>query len=199
MDRHAWNDRYAATDLVWTAAPNRTFAAEVSSLPPGSALDLGAGEGRNAIWLAKEGWAATAVDFSDVALDKARQLAEASGVEIEIVVADVTSYTPPVDTYDLVAVIYLHLPAKERTGVHRRAAAALAPGGTLIVLGHDTTNLTDGHGGPQDPEVLFTPDDVVSDLEPTGLTVTKAERVHRTVTTPDGDRIAIDALVTARR
>src|SRR3546814_17992349 len=66
--------------------------------------------------------------------------------------------------YDLVAVIYLHLPASERTQVHRRAAAALNPGGTLVVLGHDTTNLTDGHGGPQDAEVLFTPDDVVSDL-----------------------------------
>jgi hypothetical protein len=98
-----------------------------------------------------------------------------------------------------VAVIYLHLPDDERREVHRRAAAALAPGGTLIVLGHDTTNLTDGHGGPQDAEVLFTPDDVVSDLEPTDLTIIKSGRVQRKVTTPDGDRTAIDALVTARR
>lgn len=199
MDRHAWNDRYAAADLVWTAEPNRTFAAETASLPPGKALDLGAGEGRNAIWLAQQGWTATAVDFSDVALAKARQLAEASDVEIDTIVADVTTYTPPTRAYDLVAVIYLHLPASQRTQVHRRAAAALNPGGTLVVLGHDTTNLTHGHGGPQDAAVLFTPDDVVSDLEPTGLTVTKAERVHRTVTTPDGDRTAIDALVTAHR
>ena len=87
----------------------------------------------------------------------------------------------------------------DRREVHRRAAAALAPGGTLIVLGHDTTNLTDGHGGPQDAEVLFTPDDVVFDLEPTGLTVIKSGRVQRKVTTSEGDRIAIDALVTARR
>jgi 2-polyprenyl-3-methyl-5-hydroxy-6-metoxy-1,4-benzoquinol methylase len=199
MDRRAWNDRYAATDLVWTAEPNRSFAAEVAGLSPGSALDLGAGEGRNAIWLAQQGWTATAVDFSDVALAKARQLAEASGVEVDTVVADITTYTPTAGAYDLVVVIYLHLPASERTQVHRRAAAALAPGGTLVVLGHDTTNLTDGHGGPQDATVLFTPDDVVSDLAPTGLTVTKAERVHRRVTTPDGDRTAIDALVTARR
>jgi 2-polyprenyl-3-methyl-5-hydroxy-6-metoxy-1,4-benzoquinol methylase len=91
MDRHAWNDRYAAANLVWTAEPNRTFAAEAAALPPGSALDLGAGEGRNATWLARQGCAVTAVDFSDVALRKARQLAEASGVEIDSVVADVTT------------------------------------------------------------------------------------------------------------
>ena len=199
MDRHAWNERYEATDLVWTAGPNQTFADEVAALTPGKALDLAAGEGRNAIWLATQGWKATAVDFSDVALDKARQLAEASGVEIETLVADVTTHVPPAGAYDLVAVIYLHLPASERRLVHQRAAEAVAPGGTMVVLGHDTTNLTDGHGGPQDAAVLYAPDDVVSDLEGTGLTVAKAERVHRAVSTPDGDRTAIDALVVARR
>jgi len=199
MDRHAWNERYEATDLVWTAGPNQTFADEVGGLEPGTALDLAAGEGRNAIWLATQGWTATAVDFSDVALDKARQLARGREVEIETVVADVTTHAPAAGAYDLVAVIYLHLPADDRRLVHQRAAAAVAPGGTLIVLGHDTTNLTDGHGGPQDAAVLYTPDDVVADLEGTGLTVTKAERVDRTVSTPDGDRTAIDALVVATR
>lgn len=199
MDRHAWNERYEATDLVWTAGPNQTFADEVGGLEPGTALDLAAGEGRNAIWLATQGWTATAVDFSDVALDKARQLAEARDVAIETVVADVTTHVPAAGAHDLVAVIYLHLPADDRRLVHQRAAAAVAPGGTLIVLGHDTTNLTEGHGGPQDVAVLYTPDDVVADLEGTGLTVTKAERVDRTVSTPDGDRTAIDALVVARR
>jgi SAM-dependent methyltransferase len=199
MDRHAWNERYDASDLVWSAQPNRTFADEVADLQPGRALDLGAGEGRNTIWLAQQGWTATAVDFSDVALDKAGKLAEANEAEIDTVVADITSWVPPTEAYDLVAVIYLHLPAQQRRIVHQRAAASLAPGGTLVVLGHDTTNLTDGHGGPQDPDVLFTPDDVASDLETTPVVVTKAERVHRTVTTPDGDRTAIDALVRARR
>lgn len=199
MDRDAWNDRYAAADLVWTAEPNATFAAEVASLPGGTALDLGAGEGRNAIWLAQRGWTTTAVDFSDVALAKAQDRAAAQGVQIDTVAADVTTYSPSESTYGLVAVIYLHLPAPERTLVHQRAAAALAPGGTLIVLGHDTTNLADGHGGPQDPDVLFAPDDVVHDLDGADVVVTRAERVHRTVTTPEGDRVAIDALVTARR
>jgi SAM-dependent methyltransferase len=199
MDSHAWNERYEGSDLVWSAEPNRTFAEEVGALEPGRALDLGAGEGRNAIWLAQRGWAATAVDFSDVALGKARQLAAANDVEIETVVADVTAYEPPAAAHDLVAVIYLHLPEDQRRLVHQRAAAALAPGGTLVVLGHDTTNLTDGHGGPQDPSVLYTPDDVVADLDDTGLVVTRAERVHRTVSTADGERTAIDGLVVARR
>lgn len=199
MDRDAWNERYEAADLVWTAEPNRTFAAEVGALEPGTALDLGAGEGRNTIWLAEQGWAATAVDFSDVALARARQLAGERGVHIETVVADVTTHVPPAGAYDLVAVVYLHLPDRERRQVHQRAAAALAAGGTLIVLGHDTTNLTDGHGGPQDAAVLYTPDDVVADLDGTGLAVIKAERVHRPVTTPEGDRTAVDALVIARR
>lgn len=199
MDRDGWNQRYAHADLVWTAEPNRTFATEVGDLSPGTALDLGAGEGRNAIWLAQQGWTTTAVDFSDVALRKARQLAEASGVQVETIVADVTDFTPAPQAYDLVALIFLHLPGDERTEVHRRAAAAVAAGGTLVILGHDTTNLTDGHGGPQDPDVLFTPDDVASDLDPTELTIVTARRVHRTVDTPDGERTAIDALVTARR
>ncbi|MFP5577963.1 MAG: class I SAM-dependent methyltransferase [Acidimicrobiia bacterium] len=199
MDRDAWNDRYAQADLVWTAEPNRTFATEVADLTPGTALDLGAGEGRNAIWLAQQGWTTTAVDFSDVALQKARQLAEASGVEVETVVADVTTFTPARRAYDLVALIYLHLPGDERIAVHRRAAEAVADGGTLVVLGHDTTNLTDGYGGPQDPDVLYTPDDLASDLDSADLTIVKARRIDRTIDTPDGERTAIDALLIARR
>ena len=199
MDSSEWNARYEATELVWTAGPNQTFAAEVGSLPPGNALDLAAGEGRNAIWLAEHGWKVTAVDFSDVALRKAEQRAEHAGVEITTVVSDVTEHTFPAEAFDLVAVIFLHLRGEQRRAVHRRAAAAVAPGGTMIVLGHDSTNIADGHGGPQDPAVLYTPDDVVADLDGTGLTVTKAERIERPVTTPEGEATAIDALVVARR
>jgi SAM-dependent methyltransferase len=198
MDRDGWNQRYDAAELVWTAGPNATFARLAEGLEVGRALDLGAGEGRNAIWLAARGWEATAVDFSDVALDKASQLAAHAGVELATVVADVAEYVPESE-FDLVAVVYLHLPASARTTVYRRAARAVAPGGTLIVLGHDTTNVAEGYGGPQDPDVLFAPDDVATDVAGTGLIVDRSERVRREVQAADGEHVAIDALLVARR
>jgi 2-polyprenyl-3-methyl-5-hydroxy-6-metoxy-1,4-benzoquinol methylase len=197
VDADGWNRRYATTGLVWTAEPNRFLVQAVEGLVPGRALDLAAGEGRNAVWLARQGWQVTAVDFSAVGLDKARRFAAAAGVTVELVCAEATQ--PINDVYDLVVVLYLHLPAELRLRAYRNAAAAVAPGGTMLVVGHDTTNLTDGVGGPQDPRVLFTANDVVADLEGTGLTVRRAEAVHRMVTTDDGDRTAIDALVQAER
>lgn len=199
MDAVGWNQRYATTELVWTAEPNQFLVAETASLAPGAALDLGAGEGRNAVWLAQQGWRVTAVDFSDVGLTKATQLAEAAEVELSTVCADVTDYVPEPGTFDLVAVLYLHLPADLRTAVHRRAADAVAPGGTLLVVGHDATNLVDGHGGPQDPDVLFSPSDVTADITSTGLVIERADRVHRTVHTANGERVAVDALVRSHR
>ena len=131
---------------------------------PGRALDLACGEGRNAVWLAEQGWDATGVDFSDAGLDKGRRLAADRGVEVEWVCADATSWDPPADGYDLVAVFYLQLPADGRRRAMGIAGRALAPNGTLLVVAHDSANLTDGVGGPQDPAVLYTPDDVLADL-----------------------------------
>jgi SAM-dependent methyltransferase len=195
--REDWNARYAGTELLWTAQPNRLFAAEVDDLPPGRALDVACGEGRNAVWLAERGWRVTAIDFSDVALAKGARLAESRGVEVEWVVGDVLAYELGTQEFDLVAVLYLQLPPDELARVLRSAAAALASGGTLVVIGHDTTNLTDGYGGPRDPSVLFTPDDVVSELG--GLEVERAEAVRRAVALEAGEATAIDAFVRARR
>lgn len=194
----AWDRRYATTELVWTAEPNRFLVEETTGVRPGRALDLGAGEGRNAVWLATQGWQVLAVDFSAVGLRKAADLASRSGVEVEVVVADAADELPPAG-FDLVVVLYLHLPFEQRRLVHRNAAAALAPGGTLLVVGHDATNLTDGVGGPQDPRALFGPEDVTADLDGTSVVIVRAERVLRPVPTVDGTRTAIDALVRARR
>lgn len=201
MDRHDWDRRYGGTDLVWTAEPNRWLVAEAAGLPPGRALDLGCGEGRNAVWLARQGWQVTAVDFSPVALAKGRRLAAGSGgPAVDWVEADVRTYRPEPAAYDLVLLAYVHLPEPDRGAVHRAAARAVAPGGVLLVVGHDTTNLRDGVGGPQDPAVLFTPADVVDDLASVdGLEVERAERVLRPVPMPDGERQAVDALVRVHR
>ena len=89
MDREDWNRRYEGEGLIWTAEPNRMLVTEVGRMVPGRVLDLGCGEGRNAVWLARQGWSVTAVDFSDVGLDKGRRLADAHAVTVEWVLADV--------------------------------------------------------------------------------------------------------------
>lgn len=197
MDREDWNARYSGTELVWTAEPNRFLVAEVAGLPAGRALDLAAGEGRNAVWLAEQGWDVTAVDFSDAALAKANGLAHARAVSLTLVEADVTEYVPTPGGYDLVLVAYLHLPDRTRSGVIRRASEAVAPDGTLLVIGHDAANLTQGYGGPQDPAVLAAPEEIAASIE--GLEIQRAEPVERTVRTPDGERVAIDQVIRAHR
>lgn len=190
-----WDLRYAGSEFLWSAQPNRFLLAEVSTLDPGRALDLACGEGRNAVWLAEQGWEVTAVDFSEAGLAKAKLLAAERGVAANWILADLTEYVPPAGAFDLVAVLYLQLPASERRPVLRRAAGAVAPGGTLLVVGHDLANLTEGYGGPTDPDVLFTADEVAAELA--GLTVERADRVERPVALGGGERIAIDALVRA--
>ena len=195
--REDWNARYAAKELLWTAEPNRLFASEMEGLEPGRALDLACGEGRNAVWLAERGWRVTAVDFSDVALEKARRLAASRGAEVEWVVADLLAFEPDPRSFDLVALLYLQLPHEELERAVAAAADAVAPGGTLLVLGHDTRNLTEGHGGPKDASVLYTPADVVRWVG--DLVVERADTVHRSVPLEDGEAVALDAFVRARR
>jgi SAM-dependent methyltransferase len=197
MDSDAWDEKYSASELVWSAEPNRFVAAELDDLPPGRAVDLACGEGRNSLWLASKGWDVVGVDFSRVALDKARSIAERRGLHVDWVLADVTTYQPPAGAFDLVLVAYLHLPAAAMRSVFEGAVAATAPNGVVFVIGHDITNIADGYGGPQDPVVLYGPDDVTAHLN--GLVIDRAERVRRPVDTADGDVEAIDVLVRAHR
>ncbi len=196
MDRHRWDERYSTDELIWRAEPNRFLVEEVSTMDPGGALDLACGEGRNAVWLAERGWRVTGVDFSPVGLGKARRLAAERGVEVRWIEEDVVDWTPPQSSFDLVVVMYLQLPAPARGRALAGAAGALVPGGTILVVGHDSTNLCEGHGGPKDPTVLYGPEDLVGDLA--GLEVVRAERVRRPVATEGGEVDAIDALVRAR-
>ena len=196
-EQSAWDQRYSGPDLVWGAGPNRFVAAEVAALPPGRAIDLAAGEGRNAIWLAERGWHVTAVDFSAAGLARAARLAAERGVTVDWVLADLLAWQPAARGYDLVLIAYLHLPSAGLARVFRAAAAAVAPGGTLLVIGHDRDNIARGHGGPQDPGRLYTPALVTAELD--GLGIRRAGQVLRTVPTPEGERTAIDTLVRAAR
>ena len=196
-EQAAWDQRYSGPDLVWGAGPNRFVTEEVTALAAGRAIDLGTGEGRNAIWLAERGWQVTAVDFSAAGLARAGRLAAERGVSVDWVQADLLDYKPAPGGYDLVLVVYIHLPSASLARIFRAAAAAVAPGGTLLVIGHDRDNITRGHGGPQDPGRLYTPAAVTAELD--GLAIRRAEQVMRPVRTPDGERTAIDTLVRAER
>ncbi len=164
-------------------------------MTPGTALDLGAGDGRNAVWLAEHGWRVTAVDFSPVAVDRGRALAATAGVEVEWRVADLLGWTPAPEAFDLVVLLFIHLPPDERHLVYARAAAAVARGGTLLVVGHDRSNLTDGVGGPRDPDVLFSSDEIVRDL-PAGFVVERSGTVRRAASSAPAP---LDAVVRAVR
>jgi SAM-dependent methyltransferase len=195
VDRTAWDERYRQADWVWSTTPNQFVAQVLADMPPGRALDLACGEGRNALWLAEKGWRATAVDFSSVAVAKGRAVAESRGLDVTWVAADLLDYEPERGGYDAVLIAYLHLPPDDLRRVLGKARDALADGGTLLVVGHDVTNVTEGTGGPQYPEILYTPDAIADAVAP--LSIERAERVLRHV---DGaERAAIDTLVVAVR
>jgi SAM-dependent methyltransferase len=198
MDAETWDARYAEAELVWSAGPNVFVAEHLADHPRGRALDLAAGEGRNAIWLAEQGFAVEALDFSEVAARKARELAAHRGVELTVTVADVTEpfLVAPADA---VLIAYLHLPREVERDVLRRAAELVLPGGTLLLVAHARRNLTDGVGGPQDPQLLPTPQEVTDALAGTGLEIVEAGEVTREVEADGEVRSAIDVLVRAAR
>jgi SAM-dependent methyltransferase len=157
-----WDQRF--TEATWPEQPDAAVVELVSPVPAGRALDLGSGPGRNAIWLARHGWQVTAVDASAVGLAQARQRAAVAGVELETVVADLLVLEPARASFDLVLMANLHVAPADRPGLFARAAAAVAPGGHLLVVGHHLDSL--GRVGPPDPERLFTEQLLVS-LVPT--------------------------------
>jgi SAM-dependent methyltransferase len=169
----------------------------LDGLAPGRALDLGCGNGRHAMWLAGRGWRVTAVDFSTEALRQARERAAATAIEVDWVEADLATYEPAPQAFDLVLVAYLHVAGGERP-VFAKAAAAVAREGTLLIVGHDVDNIGTGAPGPTSPSLLHTPSDIVAAL--TDLEIERAEQVRRPVELEDGTRVeAVDALVLARR
>ncbi len=204
MDAHNWDERYAAGALVWSARPNQFVEQELSDLAPGRALDLAAGEGRNALWLAERGWQVTAVDFSQVGLDKGRAIQarheRATELRVDWVCADALTFDPAPVEFDLALLAYLQLPAEQRRTAVRRAFTSLAVGGTFFLVAHDSTNLGEGTGGPQDPSVLYTAAEVLGDLDGERFDVVRAGRAERAVPADDEhrgepDRTAYDAVV----
>jgi SAM-dependent methyltransferase len=185
-----WDERYAERQQ-WSAEPNALIAGLLDGVPPGDAVDLAAGEGRHALWLAGLGWRVTAVDFSGIGL--ARGGAQPGADRVTWVTADVTTWSADAASLDLALVAYLHLPQEDTVALLTRAVGWLRPGGRLLVLGHDVENLSAGVGGPQEEAILHS----VERLRPVArlLVVDRLEQVRRQ--TPAGT--ALDTLLVGRR
>lgn len=206
MEAEQWDAKYAERELVWSVGPNVFVEQHCAELPPGRALDVAGGEGRNALWLADRGWAAVVADFSQVALDRALSIrAERPEPRGTFGVRRVDVLAEPLgdQDQDLVLVCYLQLAELQRRVALRSAADAVAPGGTLLVVAHHSDNLEQGVGGPQNAMWLYTQDDVLSDIEGSGLTPVLAERAARWVDVETAGGVerkaAWDVVVLARR
>ena len=193
MDATDWDEKYQeAAHLHWPATPNIFVADRLRDATPGRGLDLAAGEGRNAIWLASLGWRMTAVDFSQVAVNRGI----AQGSDVDFVVADALEWEPDA-RFDLILIAYLHLQSAEYERVVHRAKEWLEPRGELFMIGHDVSNIEHGWGGPQYPEILWDVHEMVGWME--GLSIVEAQVVRRPVETDEGRMFARDALVRGRR
>jgi len=195
--RSYWNERYAERGTLWGADANQFVVRYLSDLPPGRVLDLASGQGRNAVWLAARGHSVTAVDISDVAAKQAGEVTAEAGVEVDFVTADLLSWEPDPAAFDLVLLSYLQVPAELRRAVHDKAIRAVAPSGVVFVIAHHLDNLDQGVGGPPDPDVLFTEDQLAGDFA--DLDVEILERVLRHVETEEASGDAVDVAMLARK
>ncbi len=204
MDRAFWDERYQSSSALWSGDPNPTFVTETADLPPGSALDVGCGEGADAIWLARRGWHVTAVDISTVALDRGAAHAREAGIDLARRISwlhvDLTTWVPPPSTYDLVSAQFLHAPKIQRQTLHQRLAASVSQGGSLLVVGHHASDLQTSVPRPPLPELFFTAGDVAASLDPHGWDVVVSEARPRQTLDPEGRSTTVhDAVLKAQR
>jgi len=203
-DERFWDERYSSRDALWSANPNAHLISEASALVPGAALDVGSGEGADAIWLAQRGWQVTAVDFSTVALERGAARALEVGANVARLIGwlhqDLTVWTPPEATYDLVTAQFMHLPKDARESLHRRLAASVAPAGFLLIVGHHPSDLQTTIPRPPLPELFYTPADLAGALEPGEWNIIVSATRERTTTDPRGQTVTIhDTVLRAQR
>lgn len=196
----SWDAFYESSEQVWSGEPNRQLVAEAASLPPGRALDVGSGEGADALWLASRGWRVTAVDVSPVALARGAARAAQDGevaARISWEQADVRLWSPQLAVYDLVSAHFLHPAPDVRPQVVGGLAAVVAPGGVLLYVGHDPSGMDlTSHGHP---ELYASASEIAELLDPDVWDIEVAEARPRRVTRPDGRAVTHhDAVLRAR-
>ncbi len=163
--KNFWDERFSGRDYFYGTEPNEFFKTEIDKLEPGKALFLGEGEGRNSVYAATLGWKVDAVDYSRVAREKALALSKRKNTEINYILADLKDFTPSENSYDLVVIIFLHLPEELRSEVHRKAINSLKAGGKIIFQVFEKEQLNYGTGGPQNIDLLYSLEDVYTDFQ----------------------------------
>jgi len=199
-----WDERYGSAEAVWSGNVNPHLATTAADLVPGTALDVGSGEGADAIWLATKGWQVTAVDISAVALKRAAGHAAKAGDEVAARITwergDVLSWDPAPRRYRLVSAQFMQLPQPALTSLHRRLAAAVEPGGSLLIVGHHPSDLETSAHRPHHPDLMFTADQVAATLDPDEWETISATTHERQILDSDGQQITIsDAVLRAVR
>jgi thioredoxin reductase/2-polyprenyl-3-methyl-5-hydroxy-6-metoxy-1,4-benzoquinol methylase len=183
FDAAFWDNHYGSA-AIWSGNPNPRLVTETSALPPGTALDVGSGEGADAIWLAARGWRVTGVDISQVALDRAKTTAQQVDVAAAARIAweqhDLTDWAPAPASYDLVSAQFMHLPLGQREVLFRDLAAAVAPGGTLLIVGHDASDMGTGHRWDI-PGMFYGAEEIADSLDENDWDVVVSESLPRQV------------------
>jgi SAM-dependent methyltransferase len=198
-----WNERYGSAQRIWSGEPNPQLVTEIAGRPPGRALDVGCGEGADAIWLARKGWGVVAADISSVALERAAQHARdtdpAVAGRIEWRQVDLLASPPGPGSFDLVSAQFMQLPPEPRTRLFTALIASVRPGGTLLVVGHHPSDLATGVARPPMPELFYSPDEIAALLDHS-WTVGVSEARPRPASTPDGAEATVhDSVLAATR
>lgn len=197
--REFWEERYRTAPRIWSGRPNRVLETEVAGLTPGTAVDIGAGEGGDSVWLARQGWDVTAVDIAQGALDRVAALAAEHGVRVHTEQADAGQWDAADRSYDLVTSHFLHPEPGGRDALFRRMAAAVAPGGTLLIVGHHPhdKHLRDGLGARED--WFVTAEQIAGLLDPAQWEIEVAEARPRVERHGEREHDVQDAVLRARR
>jgi SAM-dependent methyltransferase len=201
-----WDDRYRSAGQLWSGQPNPQFAAQAADLVPGEALEAGCGEGADAIWLARRGWTVTAVDVSAVALERgasaARAAGEAAGNDVARRITwqreDLLTWVPEPERFDLVSAQFMHFPPAELAAFHQGLAAAVRPGGTLLLIAHHPEDLHAQRKGR--PDLFWYAEDIATSLDPGRWEVRVAEGAGRSAEDFDGQQVMVrDTVLRAAR
>jgi SAM-dependent methyltransferase len=202
FDAAFWDERYASSPTLWSGHVNAVIRDETAALAPGRALDVGCGEGGDALWLAEQGWHVVGVDVSQVAVDRAAARAAELGLDARATfeVRDLMAWTPPAETFDLVTAAFIHLPSSDRRPVYARLAAAVAVGGTLVVAAHHPSDVGVVPRPPL-PDLFFTAEDLAADLAAgPGEWAAEVVEARPRAATHDGHDVTVhDTVLRARR